>query len=258
MNARLTTKLSVITMILVAIGCGSGRHDATAAPPAGETAAPAAAAQGAGGSARVTGSVTFNGTAPAAAKIKMDADPVCQLQHPQGRESEEVVASNGKLANVFVYVKSGLEGKTFPAPTTPVTLDQHGCWYQPHVLGIQVNQPLEIVNSDQTLHNINVKPATNQPFNIAQPMQGMKSTKKFAKPEVMIKTKCNVHPWMSAYIGVVAHPFFAVTGEDGSFSLAGLPAGTYTLEAWHEQFGVKTQSVTVADGETQSVSFAFP
>ena len=169
MRARLIKKLGLVTMVLVAIGCGSSKQDATAAPPT-EGAANPSAASAAMGSASVKGSVAFKGTPPAAATIKMDADPVCQLQHAQGRGTEEIVVANGLLANVFVYVKSGLEGKQFPAPPTPVTLDQQGCWYQPHVLGLQVNQPLEIVNSDQTLHNINVKPAINQPFNIAQPM----------------------------------------------------------------------------------------
>ena len=257
MNAKQLMRMSMIAMIAVAIGCGGSKEQATAAST-DTAAAPAAAAGGATGSAAVTGEVSFKGSAPAATTIKMDADPVCQMQHGSGMTSDEVMADGGRLANVFVYVKTGLEGDTFPAPSSPVTLDQHGCWYQPHVLGIQVGQSLEIVNSDGTLHNINVKPTANAPFNVAQPMQGMKTTKKFTKPEVMIKTKCNVHPWMSAYIGVVAHPFFAVTGKDGAFSLAGLPAGTYTVEAWHEKFGTKTQSVTVADGATQAITFEFP
>jgi len=217
---------------------------------AGQAAAPA-------GTATVTGTVTLQGAAPAGTKVKMDADPACQQQHAAGMLEEPVLARNGKLANVFVYVKEGLGGKTFPVPATPVTLDQRGCWYTPHVIGIQAGQPLEIVNSDATLHNVNAKPTLSQPFNIAQPKQGMKSTKSFAKPEVMVKVKCNVHPWMSAYIGVLSHPFYHVTGEDGAFTLAGLPAGTYTVEAWHETLGTQTQSVTVADGESTPVAFTF-
>lgn len=264
MTSQLLKRASIVGAVLVAIGCGGPKQDATAAPATKETpattAAPATAGLPAGqaGTATISGAIEFSGTPPAGTKVKMDADPVCQLQHAQGRDAEEVVVSNGKLANVFVYVKSGLEGQTFPAPTTPVSLDQQGCWYLPHVLGIQVNQPLEILNSDQTLHNINVKPTKNQPFNIAQPVKGMKTSKKFTKPEVMIKTKCNVHPWMSAYIGVLDHPFFAVTGADGAFTMSGLPAGTYTVEAWHEKFGAKTESVTLADGESKSASFTFP
>lgn len=250
MSTRAITRWTVIGLILVAFGCGGSKPDAaTAAPP--ETATP-----GATGSASVTGTVTFSGVAPVAAAIKMDADPACAL-HASSHAAEEVIVTDGKLANVFVYVKEGVTG-SYPAPTTPVTIDQQGCWYLPHVLGIQINQPLEILNSDATLHNINVKPATNQPFNIAQPTKGMKTTKKFTKREVMIKTKCNVHPWMSAYIGVLDHPFFGVTGADGGFTLANLPAGTYTVAAWHEKFGEKTQSVTIADGASATVTFAFP
>ncbi|MBI3010751.1 MAG: carboxypeptidase regulatory-like domain-containing protein, partial [Candidatus Omnitrophica bacterium] len=153
-------------------------------------------------------------------------------------------------------VKSGASPAA-SAPTQPVTLDQNGCWYTPHVFGIQANQPLEIVNSDATLHNVNAKPTTNQPFNIAQPVKGMKTTKKFTKPEIMVKFKCNVHPWMSAYAGVVNHPYFAVSDEQGAFSITGLPAGTYELEAWHEKFGTQTQTLTVAEGETKQTEWSF-
>jgi hypothetical protein len=219
--------------------------------PAG--AQPAAAA----GSASIRGSVKFSGTAPAREKVKMDADPECKKQHPEAVLSEEVVVNdNGTLKNVFVYVKEGLGG-SYPAPTTPVTLDQKGCWYQPRVFGIQLNQPLEIVNSDPSMHNVNAKPAVNQPFNIAQPTQGMKTAKKFAKPEAGVKFKCNVHPWMTAYGHVLAHPFFSVSGPDGAFAIAGLPAGSYVLEAWHEKYGTQTQNVTVGDGESKTAEFAF-
>ena len=187
----------------------------------------------------------------------MDADPVCQQQHATPVYAEEVVASTGgTLQNVFVHVKAGANGP-FPAPAAPVTLNQQGCWYQPHVFGIQVDQPLEIVNEDATLHNINAKPAVNQPFNVAQPVKGMKTTKKFAKPETMVTFKCNVHPWMRAYAGVVDHPFFSVSGADGSFAITGLPAGTYVLEAWHEKYGTQSRTVSVADGDTTSADFTF-
>ena len=252
--------------VLVAIGCGSGTPQdaqATTEGQAASSAAPAQATQAAGGqpaatgSASVTGSIHFTGTAPAPEKVKMDADPVCQQQHTTPVYKEEaVVDANGGLKNVFVYVKEGLQG-SFPAPTQPVELDQQGCWYQPHVFGIQVNQPFDIVNNDPTLHNINAKPKTNTPFNIAQPVKGMKTTKKFAKPELPVSFKCNVHPWMSAYAGVLEHPFFAVSQADGSFTISGLPAGTYVMEAWHEKFGTKTQTVSVGDGETKSVDFTF-
>lgn len=193
--------------------------------------------------------------------INMDADPVCQQQHTSPVYSEDVVVNaNGALKNVFVYVnaeKSGMVRSALAAPTTPVVLTQSGCWYSPHVFGIQADQPLEIVNDDATLHNINAKPTVNQPFNVAQPVKGMKTTKKFAKPEVMVKFKCNVHPWMNAYAGVLTHPFFSVSGADGAFAITGLPAGTYTIEAWHEKYGTQTQTVTVGDGESKSLELTF-
>lgn len=211
----------------------------------------------AAGSASVKGSIKFEGTAPTPEKVKMDADPVCKQQHATPVMSEEVVVNgNGTLKNVFVYVKEGAAGP-FSTPTAPVVLDQKGCWYTPHVFGILVNQPLEITNSDPSLHNVNAKPVVNTPFNIAQPTQGMKTTKKLAKPELNVHFKCNVHPWMKAVGHVVENPYFAVSGEDGSFAISGLPAGTYTIAAVHEKYGTQTQSVTVADGQAASVDFTF-
>ena len=209
--------------------------------------------------ATVTGKATFSGAAPAAATIKMTADAVCMKKHAEGGVKDESVVTGpgGALANVFVYVKSGLEGKSFPAPGAPVVFDQNGCWYKPHVFGIQTGQPLEIRNSDPTLHNVNFMAKNNPPFNMAMPVQGMKITKKFPKPEVMVKIKCNVHPWMSAYVGVLEHPFFGVTAKDGSFSLANLPAGKYVLEAWHEKYGTSSQEIAVSETETKTVRFSF-
>ena len=252
------TRYIVIAFLLCAIGCGSAKKEATAAAPEAPSttaAAPAAAT----GSAGINGTVSFEGTPPAAAKIAMDADPVCQMQHGAHAhaQAEDISVTNGLLKNVLVYVKEGLGSAAFPAPTTPARLNQAGCWYEPHVVALQAGQPLEIVNSDGTLHNVNAKPLQNQPFNVAQPIQGMKTTKKFDKPELGIKVKCNVHPWMHAYIHVLAHPFFSVTGESGAFALGGLPAGTYTVEAWHEQLGTATQTVTVAAGETKALTFTF-
>ncbi|MBI3010892.1 MAG: carboxypeptidase regulatory-like domain-containing protein [Candidatus Omnitrophica bacterium] len=261
--------LSTVGVIVVAIGCGSGKPQSASAqarsPEHAEVGAPTQLAllsespQPASGhsAATIQGVVRLSGTAPQRALVKMSADPVCQQQHAEPFYSEEtVVDEQGGLKNVFVYVKQGLTG-AFPAPAEPVALDQSGCWYRPHVFGVQADQPLGIINSDATLHNVNAKPTLNQPFNIAQPVKGMKTTKKFAKPEVMVKFKCNVHPWMSAYAGVVDHPFFGVTDEHGAVTISGLPAGTYVLEAWHEKYGTQTQTVTVADGETKPIEWTF-
>lgn len=265
MASRLRARVMMVAGLVAAIGCGGGKpQDASAtskteAPPRQLAQAPEdqATAQPAG-SAAVTGRVTFSGTPPAAERVKMDADPQCALQHADAVHKPEVVVNaNGTLKHVFVYVQQGLEGKAFAAPASAATLNQHGCMYEPHVFGVQVGQELSIVNSDATLHNVNCKATKSKPFNLAQPVKGMKTSKQFAAPEIMIKCVCNVHPWMAAYIGVVAHPYFAVTREEGTFSLAGLPAGTYTVAAWHEKYGEQTQQVTVADGGTASVTFEF-
>lgn len=251
--------------LLLASGCGGGGDEGSARPsrpsastPAGggEEAAPAAGG-GATGSASVKGSVTLEGAAPEAKKIRMDADPFCKKAHEDGAHSQEVVVNdNGTLRWVFVYVKSGLSGG-YPAPTEPVTIDQRGCTYHPHVLGMQAGQPIKILNSDETLHNIHALPKNNPQFNIAMPKYVKEKEQTFPNPEVMVPIKCDVHSWMATYVGVVDNPFYAVTDKDGAFDLSGLPAGTYTIEAWHEKYGTQTQEVTVGDGETSEISFTF-
>jgi plastocyanin len=214
------------------------------------------AAQGGG---TVTGRVKFTGAKPANAKIDMAEEPECKKKHTTQPTAETaVIGANGALANVFVYVKSGLPaGAKYPAPSTPVVIDQDGCHYTPHVIGIQVGQTLEIRNSDPVLHNIKAKGTKNRPFNISQPTAGMKTNRTFSAPEVMVPLECNVHGWMNAFVGVQPHPFFAVSGTDGSFTIKGLPAGTYTIEAWHEKFGTQTATVTIAGTESKTQEFTF-
>ncbi len=209
--------------------------------------------------ATITGKALFEGQAPAAETLRADADPNCALMHPEGIVDDEVIVNaNGTLKDVFVYVKEGLAGKTFDAPKEPVTFDQKGCKYSPKVFGIQVNQTLEIINSDNTLHNVHSLAEVNTPFNLGMPIQGMKIKKTFTKPEIMVKVKCEVHPWMHAYIGVVDHPFYAVTNADGAFEIKNLPPGEYVVEAWHGKFGVQTQNVTVAaDSDSKEASFQY-
>lgn len=206
----------------------------------------------------VAGKVNFTGTAPQMDQISMAADPVCAGLHSEPVYAETVVVnSNGTLKNVFVYVKEGLESQTFPAPVEAVTLDQKGCRYHPHVFGIQVGQPLEIINSDSTLHNVHSLAEKSKPFNLGMPIQGMKMKKTFENPEIMAKFKCDVHPWMNAYAGVLTHPYYSVTGGEGSFEIKDLPAGEYTIEAWHEQYGTQTQKVTITGEEPVQVAFTF-
>jgi plastocyanin len=206
----------------------------------------------------VTGKISFSGAKPAMPKIKMNADPKCVKMHGgKDVDGEAVVINgNGTLKNVFVYVKSGLTGK-FPVPPAAVTFDQQGCTYHPHVLGMMVGQKLEVKNSDPTLHNVHSLAKNTKGFNVAQPKQGMKMQQSFDKSEVMVKVKCEVHNWMSAYIGVLDHPFFAVSDDKGSFEIKNLPAGTYELEAWHEKFGTKTMKVTVGASGAATADFSF-
>jgi hypothetical protein len=247
--------------VLAAVGlscaaCGGGAKEEAPPPAPAATAAAPASGTSSGGSASVEGKISFEGTPPAAEKIKTSADPKCQALHPAGLERQTVDTSGGGLKDVFVYVKSGLAG-SYPAPAEPVLLDQHGCMYSPHIVGVQAGQPLKIRNSDDTLHNIHPRPAVNDEFNIGQPRKGMESTKTFTKPEVMIPVGCDVHPWMRSYIAVLNHPFYAVTKEDGSYEIKGLPPGEYEIEAWHEKLKNQTQKVTVKDGEKAKADFAY-
>jgi plastocyanin len=176
---------------------------------------------------------------------------------PQFQETYMVGSDGKSLANVFVYVKDGLGNYMFDTPTEPAQIDQQACRYHPHVFGMMVGQTLEILNSDPTLHNIHALPKGNQEFNTGQPIQGMKTTHVFTKPEVMVPFKCDVHGWMNAYVGVLPHPFFAVSAADGTYTIKGLPPGTYTIEAWHEKLGTKTQSVTIGASESKTADFSF-
>ena len=233
-------------------GDGSGDGGGTPASGGGEDAVspvdPATAAT-------ISGKVLFTGTAPEPEPIDMEAEPDCQTQYPGGAFTETaVVNDNGTLQNVFVYVKDGLGNLVFPVPQEAVVLDQKGCRYHPHVFGVQAGQELIIRNSDGILHNIHPMPEINRAFNLGQPIK-MDSSKTFDKVEVMIPIECDVHEWMSGYAGVLAHPYFAVTGSDGSFSLPNLPPGTYSVEAWHEVYGAQTVSVTVGEKEAKEIEF---
>ena len=207
----------------------------------------------------VTGKINYTGPKIAPAPIKMNADPKCMKMHSgKDIESEQVIVNpNNTLRWVFIYVKKGLEGKKFSTPTSKVSINQQGCMYNPHVFGMMANQPLEITNDDATLHNIHALPKNSSQFNIAQPNKGMKLTKTFDKPEVMVKIKCEVHNWMAAYVGVLDNPFYAVSDEKGNFTIKNLPPGEYELEAWHEKFGTKTMKVTVGASDTKTVDFSF-
>jgi hypothetical protein len=243
-------------LALVACGGGGGEEATGAAPAPGAEAAPAAAVDPATAGTLV-GTVAFEGDVPESKAIQMGADPVCAKMHPTAVTTEFVVVNDGTLQHVFVYVQEGLGGRKFSAPAEPVLLDQQGCRYFPHVFGIMVGQQLEILNSDDTLHNIHAMPEKNPQFNIGQPVKGLKTKKSFEVPEVMIPFKCDVHKWMNAYAGVLDHPYYAVTGDTGSFEIGNLPPGDYVVEAWHETLGTQTQDITVGEQETKELTFTF-
>lgn len=207
----------------------------------------------------VTGRVVFTGAPPPVSVIRVGIDQVCAQTIGANVQSQAVlIGKDGALENVFVYVKDGLDSSySFDIPTTPVTLDQKGCRYTPRVFGVRAGQPIDIINSDATLHNVHAIPMMNQEFNQGEPAQGARMERTFTVPEVMVRFKCDVHAWMTAYVGVMANPYFAVTGADGQFAIKGLPPGTYTLEAWHEKFGTQTAKVTIAAHQTQTASFSF-
>jgi plastocyanin len=238
-------------LLMAACACNSSKAPAPAAPPADAKRVDSSKA------GSLEGRVRLDGQPPPNAPIKVAADPVCMAANTDGATTESYIVKDGGLDNVFVYVKDGLGNYYFDVPTEPVTLDQQRCRYSPHVFGIRAGQPLEITNSDQTMHNVHALPNVNQEFNIGQAMAGMKNTRTFTAPEVMVTFKCDVHSWMNAYAGVVNHPYFAVTANGGRFEMKNLPAGTYTIEAWHEKLGRQTQSVTLGEKESRTITFTF-
>lgn len=243
---------SALVLVLFVAGCGEP------APPAAPPN-PAARPVDAATAGAIAGRVSFTGTPPPAEVLRMGTDPVCvQASGPDAVSDAVLVGAAGELQNVFVYIKDGLDPDyRFDAPATPAVLDQRGCFYLPRVVGVMVGQTLEILNSDATMHNVHALPMENLEFNRSTPMQGSSTTHIFTVPEVMVRFMCNVHSWMGAWVGVTAHPYFAVTGADGSFELPGVPPGTYTIEAWHEKFGTRTATVSIGPNQTETVSFTF-
>lgn len=239
---------------LSSAACGGG-----AQPPAdtraGTTLDPAT-------TGRITGRVTLAGTAPADQVVRVDGDKTCATLVPGAQRAipAYVTGEGGGLGNVFVYVKAGLDGRQFPMPSEPVVVDQQQCWYTPRVVGVRVGQALEVRNSDPLLHNVRAGAELNQPFNQGQPVKGVRYAHTFSIEEVMVPLSCDVHAWMRAWVGVVSHPYFAVTDASGAFELPNLPAGTYTVEAWHEAAGTTTGTATVtAQGAaTLALTLAVP
>jgi len=237
---------------LLAVGACSGQKEAASSvPPANAKRVDDSKA------GNVAGRVTIEGTVPANPPIKLEADPYCAKQNPNGARFENFVVDDGGLENVFVYVKDGLGDYGFDVPAEPVKLDQQGCQYRPHVVGIRVGQKLMILNSDDTLHNVHAMGKANGEWNKGQALKNMSDQRVFKSREVMLPFKCDVHNWMQAYVGVLEHPYFSVTHDGGKFELKNLPAGTYTIEAWHERLGTQTQNVTLGEKESKDIAFTF-
>lgn len=273
MSLRKYLNLLLMFTLVLTVACGGGKevvdekelgeddHAATTAAAegtSGGSAAPAAAASAVvADAATLGGTVKFEGAAAKMSPLQMGADPYCASQHSTPEPDEEVtVGPAGELANVIVFIKD-IQGN-FPTPSTPAVIDQKGCKYIPHVTAVQVNQPIQIKNSDATLHNVHAMPETNSQFNVGQPVQNMVSTQKFDKVELKpFRIKCDVHGWMKSYMAVLPHPYHAVSQTNGTFSIANLPPGTYTLVAWHEKYGQQEQSVTVGASEQKQVAFTF-
>jgi len=244
--------LGSIALLAVSLACGGEKQPPPPAAPAGPSVDPSTAGT-------ITATVKFEGAVPAPEMITLTGDPKCVSENgaPQRADERIVVGDHQALQNVFVYVKDGLGNFGFPVPTEPVVLDQDKCRYSPHVLGVRVGQPLQVRNSDPLMHNVRSNAVINQSFNKSTPIEGLKFDHVFATKEVMVPFKCDVHGWMSAYVGVLDHPYFGTTAPDGKVVLGNLPPGTYTIEAWHETLGTKTQQVTVGAKESKDVSFAF-
>ena len=216
---------------------------------------PAATAK-ADGPGSITGKITFDGEPPVRTPVRMAADPNCK-PGPESLSETQIVSADRGLKNVFVYVKDGLGNAVYATPTTPIVLDQVGCRYEPHVFGVFVGQPVEIKNSDPTLHNVHAIPKNNEEFNFGQENEKAPTvTKTFTKPEIGVSFRCDVHGWMRSYANIVTHPFFAVSADDGTYEIKGLAPGTYTIEAWHERLGRQTQQVTISDA-TPAATAAF-
>ncbi|MGO8790198.1 MAG: carboxypeptidase regulatory-like domain-containing protein, partial [Terriglobia bacterium] len=256
MNNQKLVWLFTAVMLLALVGCS--KKEETTETPTENPATPAATPIDQATVGEVDGKISFDGAKPKQQRIMMDQDPVCVQKHAGAVFAEDgEVSGNGTLPNAFVYVKSGAEKYTFAPPPDPVVLDQDGCMYKPHVLGIMVGQTLKIVSSDATTHNIHPMPKDNREWNMSQAPGAAPIEQKFARPEVMVPVKCNQHPWMRAWIGVTSNPFYAVSGSDGTFTIKGLPPGNYTIEAWTATFGTQDQTVTVGAKETKTVDFKF-
>jgi plastocyanin len=239
----------MVFLAVLAGGCGG---DAPPPPPP-RTPTPLDLAT----TGTITGQVRFDGTPPAMKEIRFGSFAECAAQHPEPVYAGDALVRDGRVQNAFVYIQSGLGERVFAIPEAAVEIDQTGCLYAPRVAGAQVGQAIRFVNSDPAVHNVHGSPTASPAWNFVLSRRGLAREIRLAQPEVMVSVRCDLHPWMQAWIGVVDHPYFAVTGPDGSFRLVHVPPGTYTLTAWHERFGVQSRPVTLTERAEADVAFAF-
>lgn len=247
---RIFRLVCLIALVFVSIGCAKTKSRPAPPPPA-PPVDPATAAS-------VAGTVKFEGTPPVYEPIDMSASPACAQVNPSPVVPPVVVVgARGALANVVVFVKSGLGRYSYPAPQTPVTLDQKGCMYVPHVVALMVGQPFEVANSDPTIHDIHPMLRNNSPWSLSE-LPGRPAVKStFQNAEFAVNVGCMIHPWMRAYLFVFDQPYFAVTSKAGTFALKNLPPGTYTIEAWHEPNQTLEQTVVLGPKDLKELSFTF-
>lgn len=239
------------------VGCGGKSSRDSPPASAGATTTPAARVDPAT-TGSISGTVFLDGRPPVSGPIDMRVEPACaKARLSDGASDPVIVNDRGALANVVVYVKEGLARYRFDPPVAAVVLDQKGCRYEPRVVALMTDQPLEIRNSDATIHNVHAMPKTNDGWNRAQRAGAAAVRTSFSRPELAIPFMCNVHPWMRAFVFVFDHPYFAVTTREGKFELKDLPSGVYTIEAWHEEFGKRSLQTTLGQRETKEVSFRF-
>jgi len=257
----MSKQLATLVPLMLALACGGGEDTNTGTNTDSGTGSSSSSSKTAWdaskGTATITGTVSFVGETPRARPTKI-TEAHCAAHYGDGQAPDEtILVKNGKLQNVVIWIRKGLENWKFETPKTSAHLDQDYCRYVPHVQAIQVGQKLEVHNSDPVMHNVHVVSKRNKSENFSQSTKGETKNRVYKKREVAIMFKCDVHGWMKAWVAVLDNPFFQVTGEDGKFTLAGLPAGTYELEAWHEEFGTQKQTVTVGDKDTKTVDFKF-
>jgi plastocyanin len=253
---RASILISALLTIIAASGCSPGAKQAAPAVPA-QPAIPAFQVDPATAGS-ISGTIRYSGKRPPRKVIDMSSEPACVAAH-KGKAIDEslLVSPSGQLANSFIYVKSGLEGKRFEISAAAVTIDQHGCWFHPRVLGVQVGQTFDVVNDDPVTHNIHPMAQANREWNHSQGAGDPPIHRKFLKPEIMIPVKCNIHSWMHAWIGVVDNPYFAISQENGSYTISNLPPGTYTIGFWHEGLAPQEQQITIAPHSNTAADITF-